>query len=80
MNITVEISYYPLQDKANEAISLFLQKLENVKDLDYTIQTMSTLLIGDYHEIMTFLTKNMFMIMEQFPSVFVLKISNSCPF
>lgn len=79
MNITVEISYYPLQDKANEAISLFLQKLENVKNLDYKIQTMSTLLIGDYNEIMDFITKNIFIIMEQFPSVFVLKISNSCP-
>ena len=79
MNITVEISYYPLKDKANEAISLFLQKLENIKDFDYTIQTMSTLLVGDYNEIMTFLTKNIFSIMEQFPSVFVLKISNACP-
>lgn len=79
MNITVEISYYPLKDKANEAISIFLQRLKNKKEFDYTIQTMSTLLVGDYNAIMTFLTENMFSIMEEFPSVFVLKISNACP-
>ncbi|HOU99370.1 MAG TPA: thiamine-binding protein [Bacteroidales bacterium] len=79
MNVTLEISYYPLEKNAHEAISNFIQLLQANDQLHIQVQTMSTLIYGDYDVILAMLTQNMKEMMAKYPSVFVLKLSNACP-
>ena len=78
MIVTIEISYYPLTADYNLAIQNFIDQLAE-KDVLLEIGQMSTLITGDYQVVMDILNKTMGEIMEQYPSVFNLKISNSCP-
>ncbi|MGQ9848372.1 MAG: hypothetical protein ACUVQP_12855 [Bacteroidales bacterium] len=79
MNITLEISYYPLDNNANQIIKEFIEMLNESKLFQISVQPMSTLIIGEYNNIFPFLTDKILLIMEKYPSVFVLKLSNACP-
>lgn len=78
MYVTLEISYYPLKDNAHQAIKKFIKILDESKLFRISVQPMSTLIIGKYNDIFPFLTDKIQLIMEKYPSVFVLKISNTC--
>lgn len=78
MHITVEISYYPLLERYEEPVSELVALLENQPGVEAEIGTMSTLLRGDYDAVMALLTGAMQQLMSKYPSVFNLKISNSC--
>ena len=78
MFVTIEISYYPLADSYNEAVKSFLQQMK-AHQINMEVGSMSTLITGDYGEIMPILTAVMEGLMQRYPSVFNLKISNSCP-
>lgn len=77
MIITVEISFYPLADNYTSYIDSFLEKISN-KNITVEIGKMSTLLIGEYGEVMKILSGSMNDIMQDCPSIFNLKIANSC--
>jgi uncharacterized protein YqgV (UPF0045/DUF77 family) len=79
MIVTVEISYYPLTESYNAAIDSFIEKLSEHDRITVETGKMSTILIGNYGEFMHVLTQSMGELMEKNPSVFNLKISNSCP-
>lgn len=79
MNVTLEISYYPLKKNAHEAISQFIKSLQTNHQLNIRVQAMSTLIYGDYDIIIALLTDKMKEMMAKYPSVFVLKLSNACP-
>ena len=55
MEITVEISYYPLMVDYLELVEQFLQKLAENKRVKLEIGTMSSLIIGTHDEVMELL-------------------------
>ena len=77
MIVTAEISYYPMTTSFDQPIDLFLKKLEQ-ENIEVKVGTMSTLLTGEYKIVMDILTNSMRELMEDYPSVFTIKISNSC--
>ncbi|MFW5832154.1 MAG: thiamine-binding protein [Prolixibacteraceae bacterium] len=77
MFVSVEISYYPLVEKFEEPIHRFIQKI-NDENIGIETGSMSTVITGEYTIIMNLLTETMDELMQQYPSVFTLKISNSC--
>lgn len=77
MIITLEISYYPLSENFNDLISLFIEKLSS-ELVKVEVGLMSTVVIGEYDEVMKLLTTTMKELMDQYPSVFSIKIANAC--
>lgn len=75
--VSVEISYYPLADDFNAPIREFLNKLSNDK-LIIESGKMSTIIIGEYIDVMNLITSAMGDLMKEHPSVFNIKLSNSC--
>ncbi|WP_372773695.1 hypothetical protein [Mangrovibacterium sp.] len=78
MHITVEISYYPLLERYEVPVKELLALLENHPEVEAEVGGMSTLLGGEYNDVMNLLTTSMRQLMQSYPSVFNLKISNSC--
>ena len=78
MEITVEISYFPLSENHQQAVNDFIGALSENARIKVEPGIMSSLLIGSYEEIMELLQHEMKLFMEKYPSVFTLKISNSC--
>jgi uncharacterized protein YqgV (UPF0045/DUF77 family) len=75
MYTTVEISYYPLSHEFIQPVEQFLAELAN---LQVEVGTMSSLVSGEYKDIMQTLIPAMEKLMQAYPSVFTLKISNAC--
>jgi len=78
MIITVEISYYPLTENYSKAVNSFLERISK-SDITIDMGKMSTVLIGEYEVIFELLNNSIYKLMEDYPSVFNIKISNSCP-
>jgi uncharacterized protein YqgV (UPF0045/DUF77 family) len=78
MEITVEISYYPLLDKYREPVEMFINELNNNPKITIEPGTMSSLITGQYDDVMNLLQQKLKPFLENFPSVFTIKISNSC--
>jgi uncharacterized protein YqgV (UPF0045/DUF77 family) len=75
MQISVDISLYPLQDGYLEPIVAFINAVEKVEGIDVVRNELSTQLHGEYETIMSLLTKEVYAIFETYPhSVFTLKI------
>ncbi|MBN2858310.1 MAG: thiamine-binding protein [Candidatus Delongbacteria bacterium] len=77
MIITAEISYYPLIDNYAAAVKEFLAEIDK-SGIDFEVGTMSTLITGEYDNVMELLAAKIEPMLEKYPSVFTLKISNSC--
>lgn len=78
MEITVEISFYPLKDNYLAPVKHFIQELEENPGIAVEPGKMSTLLTGRYEEVMDLLHRKLKLFLENYLSVFTLKISNSC--
>jgi uncharacterized protein YqgV (UPF0045/DUF77 family) len=78
MQITVEISYYPLLNSYIEPVTEFLKEIAENEKITVEPGTMSTVLTGQYEDVMDLLEKKLKLFMEKYPSVFTLKVSNSC--
>jgi uncharacterized protein YqgV (UPF0045/DUF77 family) len=78
MKITVEISYYPLHGDFNTKIMNFLEQLTNQQQVQVEIGQMSTLLQGEYDQVMHLINTHLAKAFTQENAVFNLKISNSC--
>lgn len=74
MEISVDISMYPLQEDFRKPILAFIDSLEKVDNIDVVKNDLSTQIHGDYKIIMQLLEKEMFSVFTQIPdSIFVLK-------
>jgi len=74
MEISVDISLYPLKEEFRKPILAFISSLENVDNIDVVRNDLSTQIHGDYNIIMKFLEKEMFSVFTEVPdSIFVLK-------
>lgn len=78
MRISVEISYYSLRDDYREPVELLLKTLTAAENVEIETGSMSSVIWGDYDGVMNLLQRSLKPLMERFPSLFVLKISNSC--
>ncbi|MGC9355085.1 MAG: hypothetical protein ACP5D9_14660 [Mariniphaga sp.] len=78
MEITVEIGYYPLMDDYEKPVERFIEKLAENKKIALKSGTMSSLLTGSYEEVMNLLNRQLKPFLEEYPSVFTLKISSAC--
>jgi len=74
MEISVDISMYPLQEAYEKPILAFISSLENVDKVEVVRNELSTQIHGEFRTIMALLEKEMFSVFTEIPhSVFVLK-------
>jgi len=78
MEITLEISYYPLVDKYNVPVKKFISKIKENEKINVEAGVMSTVISGNYSDVMDMLITQLEPLMEEYPSVFNIKISNAC--
>ncbi len=74
MEISVDISMYPLQKEFEAPILAFIALLEKEKRVEVVRNELSTQVHGDYKIIMALLEREMFSVFTDIPdSIFVLK-------
>jgi len=74
MEISVDISMYPLQREFEAPILAFIDMLEKDKSVEVVRNELSTQVHGEYKTIMTLLEKEMFSVFSEIPdSIFVMK-------
>lgn len=78
MEITVEICYYPLITNYNQPIEAYLKTLSEYPHIQIETGTMSSLITGQYEEVMRILNESMRPFLEKYPSVFKLTIASAC--
>jgi len=77
MNISVDISYYPLKVEFREPILDFIGRLQNRPEIEISRNGMSTQVFGTYDTVMKVLTEEIKKCFELPHSVFVLKLVNA---
>ena len=77
MIVSLEISYYPLVNEFTNPVNEFIEKISN-DALEIETGKMSTIITGEYTILMKILTETMEKLMEKHPSVFTIKLSNTC--
>ena len=74
MEISVDISMYPLQTEYLPAITAFIERLKTEPSVKVSCNELSTQLHGDYRIIMKLLEEEIFSVFTEIPhSIFVLK-------
>jgi len=74
MEISVDISMYPLQKEFEAPILAFISQLEKESSVEVVRNELSTQVHGEYKTIMSLLEKEMFSVFTEIPdSIFVLK-------
>ncbi|HMM10695.1 MAG TPA: hypothetical protein PKE03_01180 [Bacteroidales bacterium] len=76
MNISVEISYYPLNEEFIPPIKDFIERLNAHSTVQCVTNGMSTQVFGGYDEVMAVITGEIRKSFELPNAVFVLKIIN----
>ncbi len=75
MEISVDISLYPLQEGYEKPILAFIAALEKEQSIDVVRNELSTQVHGDYHIIMQLLEKEILSVFDEIPhSIFVIKL------
>lgn len=77
MKISIEISYYPLNEAYKTPIKNFVKALRENQQIVVKPNAISTHVFGEYDEVMSTVTRCMKDAMELPSSIFVLKILNS---
>ena len=77
MNVSVDISYYPLKVEFKPYILDFIHRLQDYEELELIRNGISTQVFGEYDKVMHILTKEIKNSFELPHSVFVLKIINT---
>ena len=74
MEISVDISMYPLQSEYEAPISAFIERLKQEPTVKVSCNELSTQLHGDYRIIMKMLEEEIYSVFKEIPdSIFVLK-------
>ena len=78
MQLSVELSFYPLKDSYKESILLFIDQLKQESNIEVISNRISTQIFGEYNEVMAALSRLMRDSFERFgTAVFVAKFINS---
>jgi uncharacterized protein YqgV (UPF0045/DUF77 family) len=78
MIIIAELSLYPLREKYGEEILRFVEKIRSATGISVETNAMSTLITGEYDDLMNLLQKEIKPVFNALKAVIVIKISNSC--
>jgi hypothetical protein len=74
MEISVDISLYPLQENYEAPIFAFIKGLEKNSEITVIKNQLSTQIYGDYHAVMSLLQDEMYDVFKEIPkSAIVLK-------
>jgi len=77
MNISVEISLYPLTEDYLEVVDGFIQQLRNEPELTVKVNDLSTQVFGDYQTVLSKVNAAMQATHAQTPkAAFVMKVLN----
>lgn len=77
MNVSVEISMYPLADEYIPAIQAFIDDLNQHDDIKVLTNTMSTQVFGEYSTVLSIVTAAMQRAHQTTPKApFVMKVLN----
>ncbi len=77
MNISIDVSYYPLKDEFIPPIKNFIQRLNKYDNISVKTNGMSSQVFGEYFDVMEIITKEIHNSFELPHSVFILKIINA---
>ncbi len=77
MNISIDISYYPLKDEFIPPIKNFIQRINKYDNISVKTNGMSSQVFGEYFDVMEIITKEIHNSFELPHSVFILKIINA---
>ncbi len=77
MNISVEMSYYPLNEEYIPPIKSFIDRLNTHPELKVKTNGMSTQVFGSYDDVYDILKKEIKKSFELPHSVFVMKVINA---
>ncbi|MFN0048591.1 MAG: YkoF family thiamine/hydroxymethylpyrimidine-binding protein [Cytophagales bacterium] len=75
MDVSVDISLYPLENEYIDTIWAFIDLVKANKNLTVVTNGLSTQVFGEYKEVMGALTEDILQIFDQHKAVFVLKIA-----
>jgi len=78
MIVMAELSLYPLHEGYGAEILQFIEKIQSVSGISVETNAMSTLITGEYDEIMRLLNKEIKAVFSALKAVIILKISNGC--
>ncbi len=78
MEITLEISYYPLQNEYDKPVSEFIEQLSKFPNIQINTGIMSSLITGEYSAVMDALKEAMLPFLEKYPSVFRMSVASAC--
>ncbi|TVR77279.1 MAG: hypothetical protein EA412_11610 [Chitinophagaceae bacterium] len=73
MRVSLEISLYPLDEKYITVIEDFINKVKQDKQLKVEVNVMSTQIFGELSIILDLLKKELPVVWEKYPAVFVMK-------
>ena len=77
MKLVAEISLYPLQEDYIEHIKTFIERINTYSDIEVQTNATSTIVVGDYTEVMTMLSTEMKRSHEELgQGIFVCKFLN----
>lgn len=75
MNVSIDISMYPLNEQYCQPILDFITQIEQNPKLKIERNAMSTQVFGDYRTVMAEISEEMLLALEKLPTtVFVLKL------
>jgi len=77
MSISVEISYYPLNNEFISPIRQFIDRINKYSEIKAVTNGMSTQVFGTYSDVMRILTKEIEISMKNPHSVFIMKLVNA---
>jgi uncharacterized protein YqgV (UPF0045/DUF77 family) len=77
MKVSVEISYYPLNEQYKPHIKRFIATLNGNKNLTVKTNTMATQVFGEFDQVMQTIQECMKQAFELPHSVFVMKVINA---
>jgi uncharacterized protein YqgV (UPF0045/DUF77 family) len=78
MEISVQISYYPLNEEFNSIVDDFITQLSQVHGLQIQTGMMSSLITGDYDLVMNTLKDTMYPYLAKYQSVFTITVASAC--
>ena len=78
MEISVQISYYPLNEEFNSIVEDFITQLSQVHGLQIQTGMMSSLITGDYDLVMNTLKDTMYPYLAKYQSVFTITVASAC--
>jgi len=79
MQISADITLYPLDSAYRDRVNHFLERLQSRPGLRIQVGAMSTIVSGEYGALMRALEEDCGAVFEEGAAAFVIKLSNACP-